>query len=433
MDADDRLQLVLDEVATLDWKNSIDLAETADDQARFVIPGLDPDEIHDSLKEALHAGLFAGEPSEGDGSQRIWSKPYLTLKGLQSVGAWPTDTRPAVVGRWWQRAEAALAYLRDNPPYVGHISAPLGTDEPTSPIPDTDERTYWLLLAYMLDAGLIRAQRQQTSLEDVVITAVGRAALGAGARSSGPLKGLTPDQRELFDRIVGLARELPTHDREFRFAHRASPARVLGADGIDFPVLGDDLSQLVTAGLLKYTTQNYGTGLDFVVTPAGFEAYDLVQRQMADRLGAVERDITTYLRGDEMAGRFPKAYRLWLQADQDFGSGTTSPTVVGHTIREAMQMFATELLARHGIQNDSPPTSTVDRVRAVLNAHKADLNDARVAALDALLAYWGTVVDLSQRLEHGAQKEGEAVTREDGRQLVHLAGQVMYEFSRTLG
>jgi hypothetical protein len=433
MDANDQMRLVLSEVATLGWINSIDLTETADDRTQFSIPGIGPDEVHASLKDARHAGLFAGDPHEGDGSRRTWFLPSLTLKGLQNIGAWPTDDRPAIASRWWQRALDALAYLRDNPPYMGHISAPLGTDEPTSPIPDTDERTYWLLLAYMLDAGLIRAERQQASLVDVAITPAGRAVLGAGAQNSGPLTGLTPEQRELLDRIVGLARALPAHDREFRFVHQASPARVRGANGIDFPVLGDDLSQLVELGLLKYTTQNYVTGLDFVVTRSGFEAYGLVQRQMADRLAAVERNTTTYLRGDEMAERFPKSYRLWLQADQALGSGTTSPTVVGHTVREAMQVFATELLARHGVENHSPPTNTVDRVRAALAAHKADLSDARAAVLDALLAYWGTVVDLSQRLEHGAQKEGDVVTAEDGRQLVYLTGQVMYELSRTLG
>jgi hypothetical protein len=326
-----------------------------------------------------------------------------------------------------------LAKLRDDPPYVGQISAPLGTDDPTSPIPETDERTYWLLLTYMLEAGLIRAERQQSSLEDVAITPAGRAVLGPEAGNSGPRKGLTSDQRELLDRIVGLARELPAHDREFRFVHRASPARVIGAGSIDFPVLGDDLSQLVKSGLLKYTTQNYVTGLDFVVTATGFEAYDLGRKQMADRLGAVERDTIAYLRGSEMADRFPKAYRLWLEADQDLGSGTTSATVVGHSIREAMQMFATELLNRHNVASDAPLTQTVTRVRAVLNARRKDLGEARFAVLDALLAYWGTVADLSQRLEHGGQKEGTPVGAEDARQLVHLAGQVMFELSRTLG
>jgi hypothetical protein len=94
MDAHDRMHLVLTEAAALGWKNSIDLAETAEVHSRFSLPGLSPDEVHEALKDARHAGLFAGDPYEGDGSVRTWFQPHLTLPGLQSVGAWPTDARP---------------------------------------------------------------------------------------------------------------------------------------------------------------------------------------------------------------------------------------------------------------------------------------------------------------------------------------------------
>ncbi|HMJ33167.1 MAG TPA: hypothetical protein VK501_04545 [Baekduia sp.] len=433
MDPNDRLKLVLAGIAELGWKNSIDLAATADASTRFSVPGLSADEVHEALKDAAYAGLFAGEPSEGDGSMRTWHRPYLSLSGLQSVGAWPTADRPAVTTRWWDRALAALVHLRDNPPHAGHISGPRGTDEPTSPVPDTDEHTYWLLLSYLLDARLLRAIKQQGSLEEVALTPAGSSVLGSGARGDGPLTSFSAAQRELFDRIAGLAHELPAHDREFLFAHRADPARVVGANNIDFPVVGDDVSQLEKAGLLKWTSQNYVTGLNFVVTPRGFEVYELARRRMADRLAAVERDVLTYLRGDEMAQRFPQAFRLWLQADQQHASRSVNATVVGHTIREAMQMFATELLDRHRVDSSESPTQTVARVRAVINARRDDLGEARSEVLDALLAYWGTVSDLTQRLEHGAQKEGEPVNSEDARQLVYLTAQVMFELSRTLG
>ena len=53
--------------------------------------------------------------------------------------------------------------------------------------------------------------------------------------------------------------------------------------------------------------------------------------------------------------------------------------------------------------------------------------------LKALLGYWATVSNLAQRLEHGALKEGEPITAEDGRQLVFLTAEVMFEISHTLG
>jgi hypothetical protein len=42
MDAHDRMHLVLTEAAALGWKNSIDLAETADVHSRFSAPGTQP-------------------------------------------------------------------------------------------------------------------------------------------------------------------------------------------------------------------------------------------------------------------------------------------------------------------------------------------------------------------------------------------------------
>lgn len=52
--------------------------------------------------------------------------------------------------------------------------------------------------------------------------------------------------------------------------------------------------------------------------------------------------------------------------------------------------------------------------------------------LDALVVYWGTVSDLIQRQEHGAQKEGEALRWEDGRRVVFQTAVVMFEIAHTV-
>jgi hypothetical protein len=70
-------------------------------------------------------------------------------------------------------------------------------------------------------------------------------------------------------------------------------------------------------------------------------------------------------------------------------------------------------------------------IRAVLNARA--LGDTRRALLAALLAYWGTVSDLVQRQEHGAQKQGEPLTWEDTRTVVFQTAIVMFEIARTVG
>ena len=107
-------------------------------------------------------------------------------------------------------------------------------------------------------------------------------------------------------------------------------------------------------------------------------------------------------------------------------------TRIGHTCREALQAFASSLAERSGVPDmPSNPAKTVDRIKAVLNARA--LGDTHRAFLAALLAYWGTVSDLVQRQEHGAQKEGEPMTWEDARRVVFQTAIVMFEIARAVG
>ena len=48
------------------------------------------------------------------------------------------------------------------------------------------------------------------------------------------------------------------------------------------------------------------------------------------------------------------------------------------------------------------------------------------------MAYWGTLSDLVQRQEHGAAKEGEPLTWEDGQRVVFHTAIVMWEIDRSL-
>jgi hypothetical protein len=75
----------------------------------------------------------------------------------------------------------------------------------------------------------------------------------------------------------------------------------------------------------------------------------------------------------------------------------------------------------------------VARIRSVLQQHAAKLGTTAAPFLDALLVYWGTVSDLVQRQEHGAQKEGRPLVWEDGRRVVFQTAIVMFEVDRTLG
>jgi len=51
---------------------------------------------------------------------------------------------------------------------------------------------------------------------------------------------------------------------------------------------------------------------------------------------------------------------------------------------------------------------------------------------EALIVYWGTVADLTQRQEHGAQRDQAPLTWEDSRRVVTQTLMVMYELDREL-
>jgi hypothetical protein len=68
----------------------------------------------------------------------------------------------------------------------------------------------------------------------------------------------------------------------------------------------------------------------------------------------------------------------------------------------------------------------------VLDQHRPRVGTTAAPFLVALLAYWGTVSDLVQRQEHGAQKEGGPLVWEDGRRVVFQTAIVMFEVDRAL-
>ena len=98
-----------------------------------------------------------------------------------------------------------------------------------------------------------------------------------------------------------------------------------------------------------------------------------------------------------------------------------------------MQEFATALVNQYQPPNAGPDKAhTVARIRAVLKLRGDQLGETEKSFLDAILAYWGTVSDLVQRQEHGAQKEGETLVWEDGRRVVFQTALVMFEIDSAL-
>ncbi|HEX8102157.1 MAG TPA: hypothetical protein VF533_06085 [Solirubrobacteraceae bacterium] len=435
MDREDRMRVVLGQLALRDAASSINLKADADSAEAFKgPPGFTPDEIHRAFKDACSAGLMHGKPFEGDGSMRRWDgQPRPTLAGLASLGMWPSTRGPLRDDRWWKRGLRVLQSLHQSPPHGGVLHM---NSAPGEHLADDDEAVFWRVIEYLIQARLLDGEVSSHGAINVALTPAGERAI-AGTRGYGDpsLSQLTEGQQRLFTEIGEVSAGLPHHQREFSYGYEEFGGGdfISGADGYELPAIWNDLSKLVQAGLLEWTTQG-SLGYRFVVTAKGEQAYREASRVTADRLTGVEEAVTGYLRGDQIAARYPRAYKRWLDAEQLLVSGRREDlTVVGHTAREAMQLFSSELISLHGPSDASPdPSKTVQRVRSVISMHKEQLGETKEAVLTALVAYWGTVSDLAQRLEHAAQKEGQPVSREDARQLVHLTAQVVFEIDRSL-
>ena len=98
-----------------------------------------------------------------------------------------------------------------------------------------------------------------------------------------------------------------------------------------------------------------------------------------------------------------------------------------------MQEFTDALARQHNPASaELDKTKTVARLRSVLSLYLAKIGAKEKSFLDALVAYWGTVADLAQRQEHGAQKEGDPLVWEDARRVVFQTLVVMFEIDRAL-
>lgn len=248
---------------------------------------------------------------------------------------------------------------------------------------------------------------------------------------------LEREQEELLKELVEAWRNVPRDQREeFLMVADASGTSILhtGLPGRELRVSDGDIDILQAEGLLLAT--RYGRwDRSFVVTPQGVGLYEEMQRRSAAPVQQVEEELMRYLDSDAFQRAHPAAHRKWSEAAERLWASDSQQqlTTIGHLCREAMQEFATRLVDGYqppGVDDDR--AHDVARIRAVLDQHRPRLGTTAAPFLDALLAYWGTVSDLVQRQEHGAQKEGRPLVWEDGRRVVFQTAIVMFEVDRAL-
>ena len=217
-------------------------------------------------------------------------------------------------------------------------------------------------------------------------------------------------------------RRIPTGAGEVRHSH-----------AIKFPASQDDIDHLVRCRLLASSSDS--AILTFVLTPEALVYFEKLKEEMGQPVEQIEGTVHAYLDTAEFQRRHSGAYKKWAEAESLLWSGDSERqfTTIGHLCREAIQIFATELVDQFKPSDvEADPARTKNRVRAVLDLHKDKLGNREKLFLDSLIAYWSASSDLIQRQEHGAQKSGQELIWEDGRRVVFQAAFLMFEIDRCL-
>ena len=154
-------------------------------------------------------------------------------------------------------------------------------------------------------------------------------------------------------------------------------------------------------------------------------------RTMFDPMEKVLAESRAKIGSEAFAAAFPGAYEPWADAAKLlYGENAAAElTTIGHKVREASQAFATAAIAQFGA--DDPPDDVKlvkRRIGAVIAQNHDHVSEAKRKVLEDLGDLWESTVDLIQRQEHAAQKEGEPVSFEDGRRVVNLTMFLMIEF-----
>jgi hypothetical protein len=248
---------------------------------------------------------------------------------------------------------------------------------------------------------------------------------------------LESEQEELLAIMVEASRAVPRNQRhEFIFIQYMGGTSLIhnGMEAVGRqqyqPFLGD-LQTLHERGLIRLRmTGEHDCTAD--VRPEGFHHYEEMQARRGQPIMKPVAAARDYLETESFRRRHEVSVARWQEAERLLWSADSqnAATTIGHLCREAMQLFAGEVLQSSGVTSDPDPQKTVARVRSVLAARIN--SEVRRAVADALIVYWGTVADLTQRQEHGAQREGSPLLWEDSRRAVTQTLMVMYEIDREL-
>lgn len=248
---------------------------------------------------------------------------------------------------------------------------------------------------------------------------------------------LEPEQENLLITLVEAARNIPREKRqEFIFTQTGGGAFIQhpGLKNQGHPVYKGDLDILGRSDLLALSYRP-GGAMFCDITPLGFRYYEYLKQRLGQPVQRVEVSFRSFLDAETFRRQYPTAYQKWTEAEKILWSADSDQqlTMIGHLCREAIQEFVTALVEQYQPPNvTADKAHTVARMKAVLAMNSERLSVTVQPFIKELLDYWGTVIDLIQRQEHGGQKEGQPLVWEDGRRVVFNTVVVMFEIDHAL-
>jgi hypothetical protein len=248
---------------------------------------------------------------------------------------------------------------------------------------------------------------------------------------------LEPVQEELLIKLVEAVRNVPLNKRQKYFVLQSSSGDHLlhsGLPGGEIQIYFGDVEALASVGLVALGYGSSGTP-NFDVTPMGFRYYEYLKKKVREPVERIETAIRNYLNAHDFKKEYPKAFEKWSAAEDLLWRADSQQqlTTIGHLCRESVQEFADALINEFSLTNIPAEKAKVkSRLKTILDIFSIKLGDKERAFLDALVKYWECVIDLIQRQEHGAQKEGLVLLWEDARRVIFQTMVVMFEIDKAV-
>jgi len=246
-----------------------------------------------------------------------------------------------------------------------------------------------------------------------------------------------PEQKDLFILIEEASRNVKRNERTKFLVAQSKDGDTLLHPGVPrdkSEIYYGDIEILANEGLINLGFGSRGSPI-FDVTRISAKYYRYLKETVGEPIERIENSIMSYLKSEPFITKYKIAFEKWSMAQDLLWSADSQQqlTTIGHLCRESMQEFAEVLIGELNLQaNYSDKSKIVARLKGVFIEKKKVLPSTIHPLLEALIVYWGCVIDIVQRQEHGATKEGEDLVWEDARRAVFNTLTVMFEIGNAI-